>query len=50
MKNLPERLLELCVQAFCRLVEKQNIWVQEQNLCQRCALLLSAGEIIGMLV
>ena len=49
-ENLPEDLLELGVQALCRLIEKQDVWVQEQDFRQRRALLLTAGKIVGVAV
>ena len=49
-ENLPENLLELRVQALCRFVKEQNIRVQEQDFCQRRALLFAAGKVIRMAV
>ena len=49
-QNLAERLLKLRVQPLRRLVKQENIGVQKQNLCQRCALLFAAREIIRMAV
>ena len=49
-ENLPENLLELCVQALCRLVKEQNIGIQQQDFCQRRALLFAAGKVIRMAV
>ena len=49
-QNLPERLLELCIQAFRRLVKEQNIRIQKQNFCQCRALLFAAGKVVGMAV
>ena len=49
-QNLPERLLELRVQTLCRLVEEQNVGVQQKNFRQRGTLLFAAGKIIGVTV
>ena len=49
-QNLPENLLELRVQTLCRLIKEQNVRVQEQDFCQRRALLFTAGKVIRMAV
>ena len=48
-QNLPENLLELRIQSLCRFVKEQNVRVQKQDFCQRCALLFTAGaaEVIA---
>ena len=47
---MPERLLELRVQTLCRLVKEQNVRIQEQDFCQRRALLFTAGEVIRVTI
>ena len=49
-ENLPENLLELRIQSLCRFVKEQNVRVQKQDFCQRCALLFTAGKVIRMAV
>ena len=49
-QNLPERLLELRVQALCRLVKEQNVGIQKQDFCQRRALLFTARKVVGVTV
>ena len=43
-----KRLLEEAVDALCRLVEQQELRLGEQHLGERRALLLAAGEIVGV--
>ena len=49
-QDLSEDLLELCIQALCRLVKQKNIRIQKQDFRQRRALLFAAREIVGMAV
>ena len=49
-EDLPENLFELRVQTFCRLIEKQDVWVQEQDFCQRRTLLFAARKVVRVTV
>ena len=49
-ENLSERLLELRVQTLCRLVEEQNVGVQQKNFRQRGTLLFAAGKVVGVTI
>ena len=46
----PARALKAASSPARRLVEEQDIGPREQNLCQRRALLLAAGKVVGVTV
>ena len=50
MQQLSQLRLEGRVQPPRWLVEEQDIGPREQNLCQRRALLLAAGKVVGVAV
>ena len=50
MQQLSQLSLEGRVQSARRFVEEQDIGPREQNLCQRRALLLAAGKVVGVAV
>ena len=48
LQDLCKFPLEIRVQAFCRLVEKQDVRTAEQDLRQREPLLFAPGKIVGV--
>ena len=50
LQDLREHLLEVRVHALGRFIQEQDIRFQQQNLRQRCPLLLPAGQIVRMTV
>ena len=48
VQNPGESLLELRIQPLGRLVHQQDLRVEQEHLGQRRALLLAAGQVVGM--